>query len=80
MVGIITTSNSLRRPHGQWKINEKVAGCGLANQRRKKNNGGSHITMIRPGVPKIITLPHPRKDISKGLLKQIQRISGITLS
>lgn len=36
--------------------------------------------MIRPGVPKIITLPHPRKDISKGLLKQIQRISGITLS
>ncbi|ARZ02193.1 type II toxin-antitoxin system HicA family toxin [Yersinia ruckeri] len=62
------------------KLMKKLQDAGWQIRGGKKNNGGSHITMIRPGVPKIITLPHPRKDISKGLLKQIQRISGITLS
>ncbi|WP_413742252.1 type II toxin-antitoxin system HicA family toxin [Sodalis sp. RH15] len=38
---------------------------------------GSHVTLTKPGWFHIITLPHPRKDVSKGLIKQVQRISGI---
>lgn len=44
-----------------------------------KTNGGSHVTMCKPGVRKIITLPHPRKDTSKGVLRQAQQIAGIKL-
>ena len=35
----------------------------------KKNNGGSHITLCKPGIRKVITLPHPRKELSKGMLR-----------
>ncbi|MDA5543167.1 MULTISPECIES: type II toxin-antitoxin system HicA family toxin [Yersinia] len=45
----------------------------------KKTNSGSHITLCKPGVRKIITLPHPRKELSKGILRQAQQISGIKL-
>ncbi|EPV3120868.1 type II toxin-antitoxin system HicA family toxin, partial [Yersinia enterocolitica] len=30
-------------------------------------------------IRKIITLPHPRKELSKGMLRQAQQISGIKL-
>jgi predicted RNA binding protein YcfA (HicA-like mRNA interferase family) len=40
---------------------------------------GSHVTMTKPGVMKIITIPHPRKDSSKGILRQAQQISGLKL-
>ncbi|CCQ41894.1 type II toxin-antitoxin system HicA family toxin [Yersinia enterocolitica] len=45
----------------------------------KKTNGGSHITLCKSGIRKIITLPHPRKELSKGMLRQAQQISGIKL-
>ncbi|ADZ41245.1 TPA: type II toxin-antitoxin system HicA family toxin [Yersinia enterocolitica] len=45
----------------------------------KKTNGGSHITLCKPGIRKIITLPHPRKELSKGMLRQAQQIAGIKL-
>ncbi|WP_145541760.1 type II toxin-antitoxin system HicA family toxin [Yersinia alsatica] len=45
----------------------------------KKTNSGSHVTMCKSGVRKIITLLHPRKDISKGILRQAQQIAGIKL-
>ncbi|WP_213990826.1 type II toxin-antitoxin system HicA family toxin [Sodalis sp. dw_96] len=38
---------------------------------------GSHVTLTKPGWIKIITISHPRKDVSKGLIKQVQQISGI---
>ena len=50
----------------------QIRGC-------QKTNGGSHVTMCKPGVRKIITLPHPRKDTSKGVLRQAQQIAGIKL-
>ncbi|WP_145558601.1 type II toxin-antitoxin system HicA family toxin [Yersinia mollaretii] len=43
----------------------------------KKTNSGSHITMCKPGVQKIITLPHPRKDVSKGIRRQAMRTAGL---
>ncbi|HDL8055771.1 TPA: type II toxin-antitoxin system HicA family toxin [Yersinia enterocolitica] len=45
----------------------------------KKNHGGSHITLCKSGIRKIITLPHPRKELSKGMLWQAQQISEINL-
>ncbi|AJI82471.1 YcfA-like protein [Yersinia enterocolitica] len=45
----------------------------------KKTNDGSHITLCKPGIRKIITLPHPRKELSKGMLRQAQQIAGIKL-
>ncbi|HEN3578600.1 TPA: type II toxin-antitoxin system HicA family toxin [Yersinia enterocolitica] len=45
----------------------------------KKTHGGSHITLCKPGIRKIITLPHPRKELSKGMLRQAQQISEINL-
>lgn len=45
----------------------------------KKTNSGSHITLCKPGVRKIITLPHPRKEISKGVLRHARQIAGIKL-
>lgn len=40
---------------------------------------GSHVTLSKPGVRKIITVPHPRKDASKGIVRQAQEISGLKL-
>ncbi|MCP9270513.1 type II toxin-antitoxin system HicA family toxin [Xenorhabdus sp. XENO-1] len=45
----------------------------------KARQDGSHITLTKPGVEKIITIPHPRKDASKGITRQAQKISGLKL-
>ncbi len=43
----------------------------------KKTNGGSHITLYKPVGYKIITLPHPRKDVSIGVQRQAMRTAGL---
>ncbi|MBS9434967.1 type II toxin-antitoxin system HicA family toxin [Photorhabdus hainanensis] len=43
----------------------------------KARQDGSHITLTKPGVAKIITIPPPRKDSSKGVIRQAQNISGL---
>ncbi len=45
----------------------------------KQRQSGSHVTLSKPGVVKIITIPHPRKDASKGVIRQAQEISGLKL-
>lgn len=45
----------------------------------KQRQSGSHITLIKSGVSRIITIPHPRKDSSKGVIRQAQEISGLKL-
>lgn len=45
----------------------------------KRRQTGSHITLSKPGETKIITVPHPRKDSSKGIVRQAQEISGLKL-
>lgn len=45
----------------------------------KQRQSGSHVTLVKPGVPRIITVPHPRKDSSKGVIRQAQEISGLKL-
>ncbi|HIH5002715.1 TPA: type II toxin-antitoxin system HicA family toxin [Klebsiella oxytoca] len=45
----------------------------------KQRQAGSHVTLTKPGTTKIITVPHPRKDASKGVLRQAQQISGLKL-
>lgn len=45
----------------------------------KARQDGSHVTLTKEGVDKIITVPHPRKDSSKGIIRQAQKISGLKL-
>nr|WP_118986233.1 type II toxin-antitoxin system HicA family toxin [Photorhabdus sp. CRCIA-P01] len=45
----------------------------------KTRQDGSHVTLTKSGVAKIITIPHPRKDASKGVIRQAQNISGLKL-
>ncbi|HCA9989461.1 type II toxin-antitoxin system HicA family toxin [Klebsiella pneumoniae] len=45
----------------------------------KQRQTGSHVTLTKPGIEKIITIPHPRKDSSKGIIRQAQQISGLKL-
>ncbi|ASC12714.1 MULTISPECIES: type II toxin-antitoxin system HicA family toxin [Klebsiella/Raoultella group] len=45
----------------------------------KQRQTGSHVTLTKPGIEKIITIPHPRKDSSKGIVRQAQQISGLKL-
>ena len=37
---------------------------------------GSHRTFKHPEVIKLVTVPHPRKDLSKGLKRAIQKGAG----
>lgn len=45
----------------------------------KQRQDGSHVTLSKQGVRKIITIPYPRKDASKGIIRQAQEISGLKL-
>jgi len=40
---------------------------------------GSHHHFAHPVKPGIVTVPHPRKDLSHELLRSIERQAGITL-
>ena len=37
---------------------------------------GSHVTLKREGVEHLITVPHPRKDLPKGLKRAIGKAAG----
>lgn len=37
---------------------------------------GSHWTFKREGVAALITVPHPRKDLAKGLKRSIYKAAG----
>ncbi|MEA9393133.1 type II toxin-antitoxin system HicA family toxin [Acerihabitans sp. TG2] len=43
----------------------------------RKQKATSHITLEKEGVREIITIPHPRKETSKGVLRQVKKISGL---
>lgn len=38
---------------------------------------GSHHVFKHPDHPQIVTVPHPRKDLPKGTVKQIRRSAGL---
>jgi len=37
---------------------------------------GSHVTFKKDGIDHLITVPHPRKDLPKGLLRAIEKAAG----
>lgn len=41
---------------------------------------GSHYHYVHPKKKGKVTVPHPRKDLGKGLLKAIEKQSGVTLT
>ncbi|MBI2735578.1 MAG: type II toxin-antitoxin system HicA family toxin [Rhodospirillales bacterium] len=38
---------------------------------------GSHHVFIHPSRPGIVVVPHPKKDLGKGLVAKIRRQAGI---
>ena len=38
---------------------------------------GSHHVYVHPDNPNIITVPHPKKDLGKGLVNNLRRIAGL---
>lgn len=40
---------------------------------------GSHRHFQHPKKPGTVTVPHPKKDLAKGLLKSIEKQAGISL-
>lgn len=42
-----------------------------------QRSAGSHHTFKKEGVAHIITVPHPRKDVPKGLLSTILKQAGL---
>jgi predicted RNA binding protein YcfA (HicA-like mRNA interferase family) len=41
---------------------------------------GDHHHFKHPENPAIVTVPHPKKDLSIGVLKSIERITGLKLT
>lgn len=40
---------------------------------------GSHHHFVKEGSDRIVTVPHPKKDIPLGTVKSIEKQSGVTL-
>lgn len=38
---------------------------------------GSHHVYKHPDNPNIITVPHPRKDLGKGLVSSLRKLAGL---
>ena len=38
---------------------------------------GSHHAMTKPGHPFTLSIPHPRKDLGVGLVRQIKKKAGL---
>lgn len=41
-----------------------------------KRQNGSHVQLRKEGNPNVITVPHPRKDLSRYVLMDIKRKAG----
>lgn len=38
---------------------------------------GSHHVYTHPNNPNIITVPHPKKDLGKGLVNSLRKLAGL---
>lgn len=45
--------------------------------RRLDRVRGSHHVYVHPENPNIITVPHPRKDLGKGLVNSLRKLAGL---
>lgn len=41
-----------------------------------KRQSGSHVQLQKEGNPNVITVPHPRKDLSRYVLNDVMRKAG----
>jgi predicted RNA binding protein YcfA (HicA-like mRNA interferase family) len=57
------------------EVIKKLEAAGWSVDRQK----GSHLTMKKDGEVLLLTIPHPRKTVSKGLLRRLERDSGVEL-
>lgn len=46
---------------------------------KKDRQSGSHVTLIKPGHPAILTVPHPSDTIKRGTLRSLIRDAGISV-
>lgn len=57
------------------EVIKKLEAAGWYFDRQK----GSHLTMKKDGEVLLLTIPHPRKTLPKGLLRRLERDSGVEL-
>jgi predicted RNA binding protein YcfA (HicA-like mRNA interferase family) len=57
------------------EVVKKLEAAGWYVDRQK----GSHLTMKKDGEVLLLTIPHPRKALPKGLLRRLERDSGVEL-
>jgi predicted RNA binding protein YcfA (HicA-like mRNA interferase family) len=56
---------------------KKLIGLLEADGWRRVRTRGSHHQFAHPTKPGIVTVPHPRKDLGKGLIAAILRQAGL---
>lgn len=56
---------------------KKLIGLLEADGLRRVRTRGSHHQFAHPTKPGIVTVPHPRKDLGKGLIAAILRQAGL---
>jgi predicted RNA binding protein YcfA (HicA-like mRNA interferase family) len=57
------------------EIIEKMKKAGWVLARAK----GSHHHFSHPGMPGVVTVPHPKKDLPTGTIKSIEKATGLKL-
>jgi predicted RNA binding protein YcfA (HicA-like mRNA interferase family) len=58
------------------EVIRRLTNAGWTHARTK----GSHHHFRHATNPNLVTVPHPRKDIPRGTLKNIERASGVSMS
>lgn len=43
----------------------------------QRSQSGSHVTFKKEGVPHLITVPHPRRDLKIGILNDALKKAGL---
>jgi predicted RNA binding protein YcfA (HicA-like mRNA interferase family) len=47
-----------------------------ADGRQIARTRGDHVTLKHPSIAALITVPHPKKDLPKGLVRSIYKTAG----
>ena len=69
---MIRTDRGVEGVTESHKIIKRLTSEGWEEVSRK----GSHVTFKKEGIEHLITVPHPRKDLPKGLKRAIEKAAG----
>jgi predicted RNA binding protein YcfA (HicA-like mRNA interferase family) len=69
-------NNARRVYHTQMSSADLIRELKKAGWQLARVNGSHHV-FTRPGQGSIVVVPHPKKDLGKGLVKAIRQQAGI---